>query len=130
MERLAGAAFDHVRHERPRGATKADEGDAPGETGAREGDGVVHVLQPVADTVCVQLCHVCGDVERLREDGAGVHEDLHAEGLRDDEDVGEDDGGINQAWIMIDGLEGDLCRELWVLAELEKVVFLAEGPEF
>ena len=116
LERLVPAALDHVRHERPGGTAEADERDAAGEAGACQGDGVVHVLEPFVYTVRLQILHVFGDIERFREDGAGVHEHLHAHGLGDDEDVGEDDGGIDKAWITIDGLQGDLCCELWILA--------------
>ena len=125
LEGLARATLDHVGHERPGCAAEADEGDAAREAVAGEGDGVVHVLEAFADAIGLEVLHVFGDVEGFGEDGAGVHEDLHAKGLGDDEDVGEDDGGI-KLWIAVDGLQGDLCRELWILAYLKKVVFLAK----
>ena len=116
LERLARAALDHVGHERPGGTAEADEGDAAREAVTCEGDGVEDVLEPRRDAVCLEILHIFGDVEGFGEDGAGVHEYLHTHGLGDDEDVREDDGGVDKVWIVVDGLEGDLGCELWVLA--------------
>src|SRR5690606_25377050 len=45
--------------------------------------------------------------------------ELHAHGLGHDEDVGEDDGGVEAE--APDGLQRHLARELWRLAEAEEV---------
>ena len=50
------------------------------------------------------------------------HLDLQAEGLRDDEDVREDDGGVERE--PADGLQRDLGRQLRRAADLEEVVLL------
>ena len=116
LERLARAALDHVGHEGPGGTTEADERDAAVEALACEGEGVVDVLEPFCDAICLQILHVLGDVEWCCEDRAGVHEDLHAHGLGDDEDVRKDDGRIDKAGIAIYGLQCDLRCEFRVLA--------------
>ena len=50
------------------------------------------------------------------------HFDLQAEGLRDDEDVREDDGGVEGE--PADGLQRDLGRQRRRAADLEEVVLL------
>ena len=50
------------------------------------------------------------------------HFDLQAEGLRDDEDVREDDCGVERE--PADGLQRDLGRQRRRAADLEEVVFL------
>ena len=129
LEGLARSSLDHVRHERPGRTAETNERNAASEAFAGQGDGVVHILKPFFHTIGLQILHVFRDIERFREDGAGVHEYLHAHGLRDDEDVREDNGSIDQVWITIDGLQCDLCCELWILAYLEELVFLAELSE-
>lgn len=49
------------------------------------------------------------------------HLDGHAHGLRDDEDVGEDDGGIDEAGIAADGLESDFRGDFGIAAAFEEV---------
>jgi hypothetical protein len=43
--------------------------------------------------------------------------------LRYDEDVGEDDGGVDEALIALDGLEGKRGGNLGATAAFEEVVF-------
>ena len=63
-----------------------------------------------------------GSTDLLRD-----HLDLQSEGLRDDEDVGEDDGGVEGE--PADGLQRDLGGELGRAADLEELVLLAELAE-
>ena len=55
------------------------------------------------------------------------HLDLQAERLWDDEDVAENDGGVEGE--PADGLQRDLGRELGRAADLEELVLLAELAE-
>jgi hypothetical protein len=49
------------------------------------------------------------------------HLNLHAHGLRDDEDVGEDNGRVQQAGEALDRLQGQRRGDLGVAAALEEV---------
>jgi hypothetical protein len=49
------------------------------------------------------------------------HDDLHADGLRDDEDVGKDDGRVDEAVEPLDRLQRDGRRDLGRAAALKKV---------
>ncbi len=97
---LGATSLDHVAEQGPGRTAEANQGNPASQLLPGERDGLVDVVQLV------------GDVDRSVEDGLvlavggrlqGVREvrallvhhlDHHAHGLRDDEDVGEDDGGI------------------------------------
>jgi hypothetical protein len=51
------------------------------------------------------------------------HYNLHTHCLRDHEDVGEDDGGINEAFVALNGLEGKSRCDLGAAAAFEEIVF-------
>jgi hypothetical protein len=57
----------------------------------------------------------------MRAAAAVEHLDGHAERLRHDEDVGEDDGGVEQAGEALDGLQRQRARNLGRAAALEEV---------
>lgn len=50
------------------------------------------------------------------------HFDSHAEGLGDHEDVAEDYGGVEEASVALDGLEGDCGGEFGVATDGEEVI--------
>jgi hypothetical protein len=50
------------------------------------------------------------------------HDDLHTHRLWYDEDVGEDDGSIDEACIAFDGLEGERGSNLRAAAAFEEVI--------
>ena len=54
---------------------------------------------------------------------------LHAYRLQDDEDVTEDDRGINEAKVSPYRPERDLARKLGRPADLEKLVLSPDGAE-
>ena len=60
----------------------------------------------------------------MRERGPlfGQHLHRHAHGLRDDEDVAEDDGGVDEVGVAVDRLEGQGGRDLRRAAAGEEVV--------
>jgi hypothetical protein len=49
------------------------------------------------------------------------HLDGHAHSLGDDENVGEDDGSVEETGVALDGLEGDCRSDLGVTAAFEEV---------
>lgn len=49
------------------------------------------------------------------------HFDCHAHRLRDNQDVGEDDGGVDETGIALDGLKGQGGGDLGVAADFEEV---------
>ena len=123
LARLAPAAFDHVHHKRPRRPAKTDEGNLPRKTLPRKRERLEYVPQlfPYVH-LARQLLEVLGCVQRVGEVRAWVHDHIHTHGLRHDEDVGEDDGCIEQAGVPPDGLHGDLGCEMRRTAYLEKFV--------
>lgn len=132
LERLATAALAHVRHEGPRRAAEADEGHTAVEALAGHGDGVEHVAEFLLHVDLVgEAREVGGADEGLGKDGAarGLHHDLEAEGLRDDEDVAEDDGRVEER-VAVDGLESELGGEFGRLAALEEGVVFPDLEEF
>ena len=130
LERLRAAALDHVREERPGRAAEADEGHLARERGARARDRGVDVPELLVDVdVLGEALDVRGRDERVGEVRARVHLHLHAHRLRDDEDVGEDDRGVDEPGEPPDRLEGDLHRELGRAADLEEAVFCAHREE-
>ena len=72
--------------------------------------------------VLMQTCDVLGRIERRGEGQCRVHVDLHVYCLRDNEDVIEDDRGVDEAKVSPYRLERDLARKLGRLADLEKLV--------
>ena len=135
-EEFAAAAFNHVGHEGPGGADEAKQRDLAGVAGCAQGcefllcllDGVKDVGELGGDEVRggggkVDAGEIFGLADGIGEDGAALleHFDCEAEGLRDHEDVGEDDGGVEEG-VSLDGLEGDGGGEGGGAADGEEVV--------
>lgn len=80
--------------------------------------------------VRAQAGDVRGRVQRLGEERARVHLDGHPHRLGDDEDVAEDDRGVEEACVSPNGLQRHLGGELWCAADLEEAVFCAYFTEF
>jgi hypothetical protein len=98
LEGLGPTSFNHVREEGPRRAAEADKRDLAAEPVARTRNSIKDVAKFLLHVdVPAQALNIRGRVERSRECGGGIHEDLHAHGLRDDEDVAEDDSGVDEA---------------------------------
>lgn len=130
LERLGPTPFDHVREQGPRCAAKPDERNLAAEPMARASDGGKDVAElfPYVD-VLTQTRYVLGRIERRGEGRRGVHEDLHAHRLRDDEDVTKDDRGVDEASVSPYRLERDLARKRGRPADLEKLVLCTDGAE-
>lgn len=126
-EELGAAALDHVAEERPGGAAESDEGHAAGELLAGEGDCLVDVVELGGNVDVLGqdlfVLPVGRRLERLGEVGALLvdHLDRHTEGLGHDEDVGEDDGGVEEAGEAFNGLQGQGAGDLGVTAAGEEV---------
>lgn len=110
-EKLGAAALDHVAEERPRSAAETNQGNPAGQLLPRQGDCLVDVVE-LGGHVHLSAEHllvlpVRGALQRVGEVRPLLvhHLHLHAHGLRDDEDVGEDDGGVQQALEALDGLQ-------------------------
>lgn len=127
LEQLRAAALHHVAEESPGSTGEAEQRDAAVELLARERDGLVHVVQLLGhvDVALHQLgvLPVGGGAERVGEVRTLLvdHLDCHAHRLRDHEDVGEDDGGVDQAGIALDGLESQGRGDLGVAADFKEV---------
>ena len=114
LPRLGASSFDHVAKQRPGAGAETNEGNLSGEGVAGEGDGGVDVVEfgkDVGGAIEETFLGVGGVEEgrgEVRTDSA-EHLDLHSHGLGDDEDVGEDDGGVEEAVEAPNGLHGDFA---------------------
>jgi len=130
LQRLGSAPFDHVREQCPRCAAETDERNLAAEPVARASNGGKDVVELfVYVDVLAQTRDVLGRIERRGKGRCGVHVDLHAHRLRDDEDVTEDDRGVDEAKVSPYGLERDLARKLGRPADLEKLVLSPDDAE-
>lgn len=118
---------DHVAEQGPRRTAEANQGDAARQLRPGQRNGLVDVVELLGD-VDVLLEHlgvlaIRGGQQGFREVRALLvdHLDRHAQGLGDDEDVGEDDGGIDEAGEALNGLQGERRGHLGVPAALEEV---------
>lgn len=119
----AAAALDHVAHERERGAHEADERHLTVDLLARQVERVQHVAQRLLDVgVQVELVDVLGRADRVGQHGPhlGHHLDLHAHGLRDHENVREDDDRVHV--VAAQRLQTHFHRQLGHAAHGEEVV--------
>ena len=97
---------------------------------ARARDGGKDVVEFLVHVdVLTQASNVRGRVERRREGRRRVHEDFHAQGLRDDEDVAEDDCSVDEAQVPPYRLKGDLARQGGRPADFEKLVLSPNSAE-
>src|SRR5262249_46038747 len=120
------APLDHVGGEGEGGAGESDGGDAVVEGGAGAADGPGEKAGALDGVRHHELVDVGGGAEGRREVGTLVAElQLHAHALDGDEDVGEDDGGIDPE--APDGLDGDLGGQVGRLAEGEELHLLPDG---
>lgn len=131
---LATPTFHHIPKQRPRSRAEPNQRHLAvqrlaGQSNRRED--VLELLKDVGLAVEDALLGVLDRFERVGEvrSYAAEHLDFHAHGLRDDEDVGEDDGGVEQARVATDGLHRELAGECWGATDGEEGVILAEGQE-
>lgn len=126
-KQLRAAALYHVAQQRPRGPTEPKQRDSAFEFPSRQRDGPVHVVQLLGhiDLAVHDLLVllVVGRLEGLGEVRALLvhHLDNHAHGLWYDKDVGEDDGGVEEAGEAFNGLQGDGRGDFGVAAAFEEV---------
>ena len=98
LKRLAPSSFNHVREQRPWRAAEADEGDLAVESVPRLRDRLEDVSQLLLDIdLTMQLRDILGCIEWVWKAGTRVHQHLHAHRLRDDQDVAEYNGGVDEA---------------------------------
>ena len=131
LEGLGPTSLNHVREERPRRAAESDEWDLTAEPVPRTRDSSKDILKFLLHVdVLAQARDVCRRIERSGEGGGGIHEDLHAHGLRHDENVAEDDGGVDEARVPPYRLKRDLARKRRRPTYLKKLVLCTDGTEF
>lgn len=93
--RLASSTFDHVRHQRPRCSTKSNQWDFSLQRPPRQVDRLKDVAEFLVDIdLGRQTFQVLRCPDRVQKDRSWVHLDGHSHGLRYDENVTKDDGGI------------------------------------
>jgi hypothetical protein len=128
LEHLGATSLDHVTEQGPGSATEAVQRHAATELLSGHCDGLVNVIQRLLDVdfsfhdFLVLL--VVGGHERVGEVRSFLvdHDDLHTHGLRNDEDVGEDDGAINETFVTINRLQSQGRGNLGRTTALEEVV--------
>jgi hypothetical protein len=98
LERLGSTALDHVREQGPRCAAEANKWDLATEPMPGACDGVKDVAEFLVHVdVLAKTGDICGRVERSGEERCRVHDNLHAHGLRDNEDVAKDYRCVDEA---------------------------------
>lgn len=126
-KQLGAAALHHIAQQRPRRAAEAKEGYSALELPPCHSNGLVYVIQllgyidvPLHDFLVLLVVR---RLERIREMRTLLvhHFDDHAHGLRYHKNVGENDGGIEEAGETFDGLQGDGRGDFGIAAALEKV---------
>lgn len=131
---LAPPALDHVPKERPRARTKPNQGDPPLQQSSRHRNRSKDIFQLLKDVrLAVQdpLLGVLGVEKRFREMRAHPAEELHLHShrLRDDKDVGEDDGGVEETVVPPDGLHREFGSEFGRTTNGEERVLLPDDLE-
>ena len=125
-KQLAPSAFDHVAEQRPGRATEANQWHPPLKSHSREGDcliDVIEVLRKVHRAVhnpeipSIRRGQRGGEMRSLLID----HLHRHPHRLWDDQDIREDDGGIDESSIAIDGLQRQCACYLRCSTALEEV---------
>lgn len=126
-KQLRAAALDHVAEERPGRAAEANQRHPAGQLLPRQRNRLVDVVELGGDVdraaEHLLVLPVGRALQRVGEMGSLLvhHLDLHAHGLRDDQDVGEDDGGVQQACESLDGLQRQRRGNLGISAAFEEV---------
>lgn len=110
-EHFAASSLHHVAQERPGCSTEANQRHPSCQLFPRQSNCFVYIVQrlgnvhlPLEDFLVLL---VFGRLQRVGKVGALLvyHDDLHTHGLWDDEDIGEDNGGVDEASIPFDGLQ-------------------------
>jgi hypothetical protein len=126
-KQLRAAALNHVAEKRPGRTAESNQWHSARQLLPRQSNGLVdvvelggHVELSVEDLFVLS---VGWGLERVREVRSLLvhHLDLHAQGLGDDEDVGEDDGSVQQALESLDWLQRQGGGDLGVSAALKEV---------
>ena len=130
-EVFGAAAFDEVAGERPGRAGEAEQGLVQAELFAQERQGVVDILQSVGGAFELERGDVGRRTQRaLHGDAAFVAETIpDAEGLGDDQDVGEQDRGI-ELREAAEWLQRNLDREVGRADHRDEVRLRLEGAVF
>jgi hypothetical protein len=129
---LAQSAFGYpnIREQGPRCAAKANKRDLATEPMPGACDGGKDVAEILVHIdVLTKAYDICGRVERSGEEWCRVHDNLHAHSLRDDEDVAEDYGCVDEALITPDWLKRDLACKRRSPADLKKLVLSPDSAE-
>ena len=91
-----GAAFDQVRRQREGGAAEPDQGRPPPQGRARGADRIIHVGEGLFRRRVAQPVDVPGRPQGPLDHRPGVAVfEPHAHGLQQEQDVGEQDGGVH-----------------------------------
>lgn len=118
-------AFDGVGEEGEGAADEAEEAFGGGEGVAEEAEGVGLEVEGLGDGwVVVEAAEVGGGMEVPAEGGGGVVVEGEAEGFEGEEDVGEEDGGVEVE--VLDGAEGGFAGEAGDFAEVDEGMLAAE----
>ena len=128
LEDLAAAALNHVAQQCEGRTAEAVQRHSAVELLPSERDGLVDVVQALLHIhlsfhdLCVlgifRVHEWVGEMRAL----AVQHNDLHSHGLGNNQDVGEDDGGIDQALEAVNRLQSEVGCNFGVAAAFEEVL--------
>ena len=119
------AALNYVTGQRKRCTAEADHRQPGAEVFRHQGDRVGHVAE-FASAICAQHVHVFGRANRFLDHRpfAGREMKWQAHDFQRQQQVGEDDGGVNLE--ELGGGDGDLGREFRLLADFDQGIMFAD----
>lgn len=136
LEQLRATTLNHVAEQSPWSATETNQRNSASQLLSRQSNSLVHVTQFLSDVnravhhLAVLLvlwgAQRVGEVRSL----ALEHLNYHAHGLGDDEDIGEDNGSVDETSKAIDWLEGQGRGNLGIAAAFEKVTAIFDFVVF
>ena len=129
-ERAGRTAFDRVTRQGERRSREADERDVWGQRPRHGADRVQHVRQIGHRVHWRELEHLGRLPDRSRDLGTlpGREREAEAQRLERQQDIGEQDGGVDAE--AIDRLQGDLGGQLRLVTELQQRVLLPQRAIF
>lgn len=132
FKRLASSSFDHIRHERPWSAHKANQWHSACQTPPGQGDSFEEIPKLfVHIDILAQSIQMRWINEGLRQDRTlgRLHEYLHAQCLGDDEDVAEYYTGI-EGGVSVDRLKSQSRSDRRGLTTFKERMVLSNSKEF
>lgn len=131
LQQLAPSTLDHICHQCPWRTYKTNKWHLAVERMSGLCDSLVDVAKFLVHVyMLLEPFNVLGRVERVGKGRGGIHLNDKTHGLRDDEDVRENDRSIEKTGVSPDRLHGDLRSQPRSATDLKEFVRFAHFAEF